>query len=132
MRFVCALFTLLPCEEACVLRKPVALGRACVQVREECINSFEANKVIYTSDVVKVTVLRAENLPQKVRARRLIFETEYDDIVQSSEKRKCSSNGIVECVCPLSLSVLTRVSVWAQFWGLSTLLGMNHVMMHAA
>ena len=58
---------------------------------------FEANKVVYTSDVLKFTIERVEGLPAQWRRKRCICEVAYDEVVQSSDKRGVDKQGSIEC-----------------------------------
>ena len=59
------------------------------------MKGFESNKVLYTSDVIKCTVERAEKLPPKCRKSACIFEVQYDGITQPCSKRQVDGEGNV-------------------------------------
>jgi hypothetical protein len=68
-----------------------------VQVREEAMSALDTSQVIYTSDVIKLTIERVEGLPGKCRGKQMLAEVTYQDVMQATWKR-VAKDKIVECV----------------------------------
>lgn len=70
-----------------------------MQVREEAMRSLESSHVIYTSDVLKCTVVKVEGLPSSARRNACAAEVTYCGVARCTGRQKPSKEqGNAECV----------------------------------
>lgn len=68
-----------------------------VQVREEATRALETSQVVYTTDAVKCTVVRAEGLPPNCRGKQMLVEVTYNNVMQATAKRVAGKERSIEC-----------------------------------
>ena len=69
-----------------------------MQIREEAMRSLESSHVIYTSDVLKCTVVKVEGLQPAARRNPCIAEVTYGGVVRcTGRQRPSKEQGQAEC-----------------------------------
>ena len=77
-------------------------------MREEATRALQTSEVVYTTDAVKCTIIRAEGLPHNCRGKQVLAEVSYGRVMQATAKRVVSGERSVECAPAAHAPCVTR------------------------